>query len=70
MEIKTKFDAGDEVFFLSSDGVKEGIVQTVMVNQDKDSGKQIFITYMIRNWTGEYKESRLFASKEDLIKSL
>jgi hypothetical protein len=78
MNIKTQFNVGDKVFFLSHNKVTEGRVKRIVVECSKGSSKKdtelVTIRYDIRisdNLSSYDKyESECFPTKEDLINSL
>lgn len=70
MEIKTKFDTGDTVYFLYGNKVHTGDV--VMINIHKIFSRSIGIKYRIHGLSQavDRAEHELFKTKEELIKSL
>jgi hypothetical protein len=77
MTIMTKFNVGDHVFCILGDRVQRGQIERVMVLvlvQDSTGGRPVeIITYKFVNEqirSLDLLESRLFASKEELLKSL
>lgn len=78
MNIKTQFNVGDKVFFLSYNKVTEGWVKRIIVDCSKELSKKdtelVTIQYDIRvsdNLDSYDKyESECFPTKEDLVKSL
>lgn len=78
MNIKTQFNVGDKVFFLSHNKVTEGRVKRIVVECSKGSSKKdtelVTIRYDIRVSdnlsTYDKYESECFSSKDELIKSL
>jgi len=78
MEIKTKFDVGDKVWFMDSNKATEAEIWEVYIKQYNVLGtngrKEINITYMLKNlhlcYIGTFHEGKIYASKEELINSL
>lgn len=78
MNIRTQFNIGDTVFFLSHNKVNEGRVKRIVVDCSKGTSKKdtelVTIQYDIRvsdNLSSYDKpESECFSSKDELIKSL
>ena len=65
-----KFDLTQELFFLGNGGVKSGIVTLVYTESYIDEGRVInIIMYTIQGFY-KYPQEEVFATKEDLIKSL
>jgi hypothetical protein len=78
MNIKTQFNVGDKVFFLSYNKVTEGRVKRITVYCSKETSKKntelVTIQYDIRvsdnlDLYDKY-ESECFPTKEDLVKLL
>ena len=69
MEIKTKYNVGDKVYFLSNNAVVCLPIDTIRIEIDKNNN---IIKYRIsNNGTCEWRqEDKLFTTKEELLKSL
>jgi hypothetical protein len=86
MEIKTKFSIGDEVFFIFKNRVLKSIVSFIKIYVDMDSnitieyiiiepyfrssGDPAYINGVKNKAFKVFKESELYTSKQELIKSL
>ena len=68
MEIKTKFNAGDKVFYMRDNRVQSGEVRGMQVLIHKSEVK--IIVYVSFGDRRGYTEDILFESKEELLKSL
>lgn len=69
MKIETKYNIGDEVWFLGYHNCKrKGVVFHIYVTVENG---QINTFYCVNNkWQMGYSESSLFPTKEELLKSL
>ena len=73
MEIKTKFNIGDECYFLMCNKVNEAVVEQI---QTSNSNLQSSIIYKIEEnpagtqYTKLFLEHELFKTKQDLLDSL
>ena len=72
MQITTKYNLGQEVWFMKDNEIKHASIYDIPKIQVLYSGRGGYgtgITYGF-NSLGEYPEDRLFPTKEELIKSL
>ncbi len=77
MTIETKFNVGENVFFLSSKGVESELIKSILIriypegtNANKMNETQSN-EYMLSNGCSmAYKEDKLFPTKESLLQSL
>lgn len=71
MEIKTKYNIGDTVYYLSDNTVKCSTIEfiTIYINNYKNS---VTITYTVRDYNSYnyITKEELFPTKEELLKSL
>lgn len=73
MKIETKLSVGDKCFFIMHAKVMESVITYLEVRHD---GYGAFITYTVKenpagsNYTTRFSEGDIFATKEDLLKSL
>ena len=65
MTIKTKYNIGDEVWFIRNNKVTLGFVE--IINIRHTTFEEDIEYYVLGNW---YYESSLFPTKEELLKSL
>ena len=74
MDIKTKYDLGQIVFFMSDNRVCEGTIESFDIGVGYDNGsKYLDIGYCVKNkfFTDiAINEKNLFLTKEELLKSL
>lgn len=72
MEIKTKYDLWQEVFFLHNNKVHSFQIYSISVKAIALGGgeKEIEISYKLCGLTDSFDEKDLFATKEELLKSL
>ena len=69
MDIKTKYDLGQSVFFIEEDWVKEDIIDSIHIDIKYLGSKRVErIYYMIGG--KPYLESELISTKKELLKSL
>ena len=69
MDIKTKYDLGQSVFFIEDNRVKEDIIDSIRIDIKYLGG--IRVGRFIYRIGGEpYLEEKLFPTKEELLKSL
>lgn len=68
MNIDTVFDINDEVFVMNKNKVKKFSIVGITINAGLKS--VICVLYQLNGYIGNWKESELFSSKEELIKSL
>jgi len=73
MTIDTKFCIGEEVYFVHSDKLLKGTIETMSISVSKNL--DIFITYYVRKDDDKpgdilthFSEDKLFGTKEELIK--
>lgn len=73
MEIKTKYNIGDEVFFMYDNEITTGKIKMVQTVTDLCyNGVCTQVEYYIPcgSYTGFFKESFVFKTKQELINSL
>ena len=76
MDIKTKYDIGQSVFYMDNNQVKESVINNIFAEVRYRIGyKRNFIidmsvSYYLVNSNRLYKERELFLTKEELLKSL
>ena len=73
MEIKTKFNIGDEVFYLDENKIKTKRIDSIQFDlyKDKSGGLRYRLEGFSKTGHWEYfKENELFSTKEELIASL
>jgi hypothetical protein len=69
MTIETKFDIGQEVWFMEEDEPNSDVILSIEINIYKE---KVFIEYLFANDSYPYglDESILFPTKEELLKSM
>lgn len=74
MEIRTKFELGQCVFFIYSEKIVYGEVVSVYITiTNKEGAEDLDISYLLKDDFGElykYDEKELFLSKVDLLNTL
>ena len=75
MKVETKFNVDDIVFFMHDNMVTIGNVATMHIYTHKPMGNEVVISvkYYLKGCSFQsdgYMEEKLFASKEELLKSL
>ena len=75
MEIKTKYEIGQRVFFMSDNRVCEGTIEyfDIGFRQDISGEKDMTISYCVKTMfftDFSVAEDKLFLTKEELIESL
>lgn len=68
MTIQHKFDLGQYVYLIKQDRVQKLRIITIGLTILEDKSIRVF--YSLENIGGNYGDSMLFASKEELLKSL
>ena len=75
MDIKTKYNIGDSVFFMNDNRVWQGEIESFDIgfSQRSSGEKYITISYCVKTMfftDFSVAENKLFTTKEDLLKSL
>ena len=72
MNIVTKFDIGDSVFFIEDNKVKTQYVESISIEISIDCWFNTLrlIKYTLDDGKSPSNEDKLFASKDELLKSL
>jgi hypothetical protein len=72
MTIETKYNIGDEVWFMEDNKTKTIIISMILISCGDNTllSDKVKITYTISGRTNQYLESELFPSKELLLQSL
>lgn len=68
MEISTKYNLNDTVWMVSDNKVIQKLVTMYKINVD--NAHNVKVTYQLNHMDDNVDESKLFASKEELLKSL
>ena len=69
MNIKTKYNIGDEVFLMRHDKIQQTKINKIdIVAYKKEEAKIRYGTYIDEDYC--YKQSELFATKEELLLAL
>ena len=69
MEIKTKYNIGDEVWWKNSVRTHKGVVKAVNFRSDKSYPPGV-IYYELEEEVTDFIEENLFPTEEELLKSL
>lgn len=67
MEIKTKYNIGSRVYLINDNRIDCTFVDSIMI---EINGNKVYEKYSLNSRRDWYDVSRLFPSKEELIKSL
>ena len=72
MDIKTKYDLGQSVFFMKDNKVATSAIKQISpdVWYNKDNEIRMRIRYYLFSGDHDYEEDNLFLTKEELLKSL
>ncbi len=71
MKIETKYNIGDELFYMKDNKIHHSYVWAVKYEETMIGAGQRVTTIIYNiNSSGDYKENELFLTKEELIKSL
>ena len=71
MDIKTKYDIGQSVFYMDSNRVKEDKIDRIHIDARYNAEDiKVRISYSLFTTTKFYKDNELFLTKEELLKSL
>ena len=72
MDIKTKYDLGQSVFFMKDNKVETSAIKQINIDvwYNKDKEISMRIHYYLFSADQFYKEDNLFLTKEQLLKSL
>jgi hypothetical protein len=71
MKIETGFNLGDKVYYVYNFSIRSSRVEEIIVNVVKSSCNNLKVSYRLSDFADKtFKESYLFETKEDLIKSL
>ncbi len=72
MDIKTKYDLGQSVFFMKDNKVETSAIKQISIDvwYNKDEEIRMRIHYYLFSADQFYEEDNLFLTKEELLKSL
>ena len=76
MDIKTKYDLGQSVFYMNNNQVNESVINQILVEVRRRIGYksnfiiEMSVSYYLVNSNRLYEERELFLTKEELLKSL
>ena len=72
MDIKTKYDLGQSVFYMDNNKVQEGKIDRIHIWVRYNGGEdnKVRISYSLFTTTKFYGDKELFLTKEELLKSL
>ena len=72
MDIKTKYDIGQSVFFMDNNRVQVGKIDQIHIEVRYNGGEdnKVRISYSLFTTTKFYGDKELFLTKEELIESL
>ena len=76
MEIKTKYDIGQRVFYMNNNQVKESVINQILaevryrIGYKRKAYIEMSVSYYLVDSNLLYEEGKLFHTKEELLKSL
>ena len=72
MDIKTKYDLGQSVFFMKDNKVEKSAIKQISIDVWYNEYKEIRMRINCYLFSGDkaYEEDNLFLTKEELLKSL
>ena len=76
MDIKTKYDIGQSVFYMDNNQVKESIINQILaevryrIGYKRKSIIEVSVSYYLVDSNRLYEERYIFPTKEELLKSL
>ena len=71
MDIKTKYEPGQSVFYMDNNKVKEGAIERIHIGvQYKWDDIKVRISYSLFATNKYYEDDEIFPTKEELLKSL
>ena len=71
MDIKTKYDLRQSVFYMDNNKVKEGAIDRIHIDaQYNAEDNKVKISYRLFTSAKYYEDDEIFPTKEELLKSL
>ena len=76
MDIKTKYDLGQSVFFMNNNHVNESVINQISaevryrIGYKRKVNIDVSVSYYLVDSNLLYEERKLFLTKEELLKSL
>ena len=71
MDIKTKYEIGQRVFYMDNNKVKEGTIDRIYIDAQYNANyNKVKISYRLFTTAKFYEDNELFPTKEELLKSL
>ena len=71
MDIKTKYDIRQSVFYMDNNKVKEGKIDRIHIDaQYNAKDNKVKISYRLFTTAKYYEDDEIFPTKEELLKSL
>lgn len=75
MKVETKFNVGDNVYYIHNNQIQQSTVNNISINIERDIDNDSVvqtanIIYLVGYKNYEKKEDALFATPEDLFKAL
>ena len=76
MDIKTKYDIGQSVFYMDSNQVKKSVINQILaevryrIGYKRKAYIEMSVSYYLVDSNLLYEEGKLFHTKEELLKSL
>ena len=72
MDIKIKYDLGQSVFYMNDNRVQNDSVHRILleIDYDRDDNIRVKKGYYVSDYAPMKRETELFPTKEELLKSL
>ena len=76
MDIKTKYDLGQSVFYMNNNQVKESVINKILaeviyrIGYKRKGYIEMSVSYYLADSNLLYEEGKLFPTKEELLKFL
>ena len=76
MDIKTKYDLGQSVFYMNNNQVNESVINQIFadvryrIGYKRKVNVEVSVSYYLVDSNLLYEEGKLFLTKEELLKSL
>lgn len=70
MKIETKFNIGDEIFFMDTNKIKNRIIRKLSLTMDEKFEQSVMYYYIEDDKYRYISEKSIFATKQELLDSL
>lgn len=69
MKVETKYSLGDEVWYILSNKVEKSVIESIFW-EIKNKSHSPNLVYRLCNRSEDFREDKLFGSKDELLKTL